>query len=95
MARNLYRFYLYAVCITLLIFAAVGLGRLLQPLLASLPSGPPAVLPLPMLISCRLLSFLRYPGSLPVLSEVCTTGCSVAICRVTPRQAAALSAPFS
>jgi len=34
MARNLYRFYLYAVCIALLIFAAVGLGRLLQPLLA-------------------------------------------------------------
>src|ERR1700694_216521 len=34
MARNLYRFYLYAVFIALLIFATVGLGRLLQTLLA-------------------------------------------------------------
>lgn len=45
MARNLYRFYLYAMCIVLLIFATVGLGRLLQTLLALTPlrgaGGPP------------------------------------------------------
>lgn len=34
MARNLYRFYLYAVFLVMLILAAVGLGWLLQPLLA-------------------------------------------------------------
>ena len=34
MARNLYRFYLYSVFIAMLIFAAVGLGTLLQTLLA-------------------------------------------------------------
>lgn len=34
MARNLYRFYLYAVFLVMLVFAAVGLGQLLQPLLA-------------------------------------------------------------
>ncbi|HVB23333.1 MAG TPA: hypothetical protein VNG51_15440 [Ktedonobacteraceae bacterium] len=34
MARNLYRFYLYTVCIALLIFATFGLGRLLQLLLS-------------------------------------------------------------
>src|SRR5215470_19772035 len=39
MARNLYRFYLYTVFIAMLIFAAVGLGRLLQPLLALTPLG--------------------------------------------------------
>ncbi len=33
MARNLYRFYLYTVFIAMLIFATVGLGRLLQPLI--------------------------------------------------------------
>ncbi len=39
MARNLYRFYLYTVFIAMLIFATVGLGRLLQPLLAFTPLG--------------------------------------------------------
>src|SRR5438128_9943276 len=34
MAHNLYRFYLYAVFIAMSIFAAVGLGGLLQTLLA-------------------------------------------------------------
>lgn len=33
MARNLYRFYLYTVFLAMLIFAAVGLGTLVQPLL--------------------------------------------------------------
>ncbi len=37
MARNLYRFYLYTVFIAMLIFATVGLGRLLQPLFALTP----------------------------------------------------------
>lgn len=37
MARNLYRFYLYTVFLAMLIFAAVGLGLLLQPLLALTP----------------------------------------------------------
>lgn len=37
MARNLYRFYLYIVFIAMLIFAAVGLGMLLQPLLSETP----------------------------------------------------------
>ena len=37
MARNLYRFYLYTVFIAMLIFATVGLGRLLQVLLALTP----------------------------------------------------------
>lgn len=37
MARNLYRFYLYAVFIAMLILAAVGLGSLLQPLLGLTP----------------------------------------------------------
>ena len=44
MARNLYRVYLYIVCIALLIFAAVGLEGLLQSLLAFTPlrgSGNP------------------------------------------------------
>ncbi len=34
MARNLYRFYLYAVFLAMLIFAAVGLALIVQPLLA-------------------------------------------------------------
>lgn len=47
MARNLYRFYLYAVFLAMLILAAVGLGWLLQPLLALTPlrggyDSPPA-----------------------------------------------------
>lgn len=47
MARNLYRFYLYAVFLMMLIFAAVGLGWLLQPLLSltalrGMYSQPPA-----------------------------------------------------
>lgn len=37
MARNLYRFYLYAVFIALLIFAAVGLGQLLNTVLTFTP----------------------------------------------------------
>jgi hypothetical protein len=37
MARNLFRFYLYTVFIAMLIFATVGLGRLLQTLLALTP----------------------------------------------------------
>lgn len=37
MARNLYRFYLYVVFIALLIFAAVGLGQLLNTVLAFTP----------------------------------------------------------
>jgi hypothetical protein len=37
MARNLYRFYLYIIFIGMLILAAVGLGMLLQPLLALTP----------------------------------------------------------
>jgi hypothetical protein len=37
MARNLYRFYLYTVFIVMLIFAAVGLGMLLQTLLSLTP----------------------------------------------------------
>ena len=37
MARNLYRFYLYIIFIGMLILAAVGLGTLLQPLLALTP----------------------------------------------------------
>jgi Domain of unknown function (DUF5671) len=37
MARNLYRFYLYTVFIVMLIFAAVGLDMLLQPLLSETP----------------------------------------------------------
>src|SRR6516162_1943794 len=37
MARNLYRVYLYIVFIAMLIFAAVGLGRLLQTLFSLTP----------------------------------------------------------
>ena len=37
MAHNLYRFYLYAVFIALLIFAAVGLGQLLNTVLLFTP----------------------------------------------------------
>src|SRR5260221_7442876 len=37
MARNLFRFYLYTVFIAMLVFATVGLGRLLQTLLALTP----------------------------------------------------------
>ncbi len=37
MTRNLYRFYLYVVFIAMLIFAAVGLGRLLQALFSETP----------------------------------------------------------
>lgn len=37
MAKNLYRFYLYIVFIAMLIFAAVGLGRLLQALFSETP----------------------------------------------------------
>src|SRR5258706_13634115 len=37
MTRNLFRFYLYTVFIAMLIFATVGLGRLLQTLLALTP----------------------------------------------------------
>jgi hypothetical protein len=37
MAKNLYRFYLYVVIIAMLIFAAVGLGRLLQALFSETP----------------------------------------------------------
>ena len=37
MARNLYRFYLYAVFLAMLIFAAVATGMLLQPLLSLTP----------------------------------------------------------
>src|SRR5258708_19896540 len=37
MARNLFRFFLYTVFICMLIFATVGLGRLLQTLLALTP----------------------------------------------------------
>src|SRR5258708_27812102 len=37
MAKNLYRFYLYIVFIVMLIFAAVGLGRLLQALFSETP----------------------------------------------------------
>ena len=37
MVRNLYRFYLYAVCLALLVFATVALGHLLQIVLAFTP----------------------------------------------------------
>ena len=37
MVHNLYRFYLYTVFLAMLIFAAIGLGLLLQPLLALTP----------------------------------------------------------
>lgn len=37
MVRNLYRFYLYIVCLALLVFAAVALGHLLQVILAFTP----------------------------------------------------------
>src|SRR6266567_980804 len=37
MVHNLYRFYLYTVFLAMLIFAAIGLGLLLQPLLAFTP----------------------------------------------------------
>lgn len=43
MVRNLYRFYLYAVCLALLVFATVALGHLLQIVLAFTPlRGPSA-----------------------------------------------------
>lgn len=46
MARNLYRFYLYTVCIALLIFIAIATGRMLNTVLYLTPlKGPFAPVP--------------------------------------------------
>ncbi len=63
MARNLYRIYLYSVFIAMLIFAAVGLGMLLQTLFSLTPlRGAYGTIP-KMLQSCKSQCFLRCLGS--------------------------------
>ena len=80
MVHNLYRFYLYTVFLAMLIFAAIGLGLLLQPLLAFTPlrgsygaSPATAVIvqdsvffAVSWLIAGKPVTYKRAPGIVPI-----------------------------